>query len=353
MQLKHPVHFVAPDDVVWPELLDWDGTQIGDQTLSDRSGGILHSWVLRTYYQLRRVGENVTLSAEQRRDAINIVSPRDFGRRQRDLHSFIVVPQGDAHHSQLANFRILQNGVRPLDDAAAVIWHWPQPGIIPRDPQRGNDVSCLCYKGRLLNLDDQFKSDDFIASLKAQGIAFDIDAYSGLRGDHSWNDYAEADAVLAVRNLTLYDADKKPASKLVNAWFADIPAILGPEPAYRELGTPGEDYLEVRTAQEALDAVVSLKSDPELFQTLIANGRRRRAAYTETALTSLWLDTLNGPIAQHFSRWLKRPAVSRLFQSAKGIMREPRARAFDKVALETGARLLDPAPKQTEPAERH
>lgn len=342
MQLNQPVHFVAPADVVWPELLDWDGSKIDDQVLSDRSGGILHSWVLRTYYQLRLIGEKVTLSDTLRQDAINIVSPRDFGRRQRDLRSFVVVPQGDAHHSRLANFRILQNGVRPLDDAAAVIWHWPQPGIVARDPSRGDRVERLCYKGRLLNLDERFRTDAFIADLQARGITFEIDAYSGLRGEHSWNDYANSDAVLAVRNLTHYDADKKPASKLVNAWFADIPALLGPEPAYRELGTPGKDYLEVRSASDALDAVISLRSNPDLFRSLIENGRTRRKAYTEPALTTLWLDTLNGPIAHHFARWQRRPALSRASEVVKGLIREPRARAYDKRALASGARLLDP-----------
>ena len=108
MHLKHPVHFVCPDSLLWPELKGWDCRRLEDQVLSDRSGGILHSWVLRTYYQLRHAGEAVTLSNRLCAQSINIVSVRDFGRRQRDLASFLVVPQGDAHTSELANFRILQ-----------------------------------------------------------------------------------------------------------------------------------------------------------------------------------------------------------------------------------------------------
>lgn len=340
--LKHPVHIVCPDDVVWPELKGWNGAPLDDQILSDRSGGILHSWLLRTYYQLRLVGEDLTVSNQLRRDAINLISVRDFKLRKRDLSSFLAVPQGDAHHSQLANFRIFQNGVRPTGEDGAVIWHWPQPGIIARDPARQDRMEQLCYKGRLLNLDEGFRSEEFIAALDALGVSFEIDAYSGLRGEHSWNDYAASDAVLAVRNLTHYDARKKPASKLVNAWFADLPAILGPEPAFRELGTPGEDYLEVRSPNEALEAVAALKGNPGLFRSIVENGRKRREAYTNAALTQLWLDTLNGPVAEAFERWQRQSALSRAVYALRGMMRESRSRADDRVGFTTGARLLDP-----------
>ena len=341
MQLKHPVHFVCPNEIVWPELRNWSGTRIDDQALSDRSGGILHSWVLRTYYQLRLTGEAVTLSDSLRRDAINVVSVRDFGRKQRDPLSFLVIPQGDAHHSQLANFRILQNGVRPPDADASVIWHWPQPGIIPRDPSRGNRFETLCFKGRLNNLDDRLKSDRFATELNKLDVLFDVDAYLGLRGEHNWNNYFNADAVLALRNLTYYDAAKKPASKLVNAWFADTPALLGPEPAYRELGTPGENYLEIRSPSDALQAVAALRDNPSFFWKIVGNGRKSRENYTEHALTKLWIETLNGPISDAFCRWQSFSAWQRILKAVPGLLAENNAKQKDQVALRSGRRLLE------------
>lgn len=340
-KLKHHVHFVCPDDVVWPELQNWDGTKLDDQVLSDRSGGILHSWLLRTYYQLTLVGEKLTVSSQLRPDAINFVSVRDFGRRQRDMKSFIVAPQGDAHHSQIANFRILQNGVRGQDPMTSVVWHWPQPGIIPRDPARQDRVTQLCYKGRLLNLDEAFRSETFTTELQNLGVSYEIDAYNGLRGEHNWNDYRHSDAVLAVRNLTVYDAAKKPASKLVNAWFADLPAILGPEPAYRELGTSGEDYIEVRTPRDALDALAALKDNPDLYRKIVENGRKQREKYTEPALTTLWIDILNGPVSDAFEAWQQTSVFIRTFSSLKGILKEGSARTKDQAAFAAGARLLD------------
>jgi len=50
-----------------------------------------------------------------------------------------------------------------------------------------------------------------------------------------WPDFREADLILAVRPGDRRRATNKPASKLVNAWLAGVPALLGPEVAYREL----------------------------------------------------------------------------------------------------------------------
>lgn len=339
--LRFPLHCVCPAEVVWPELQGWDGSTIDPQILSERSGGILHSWVLRTYYQLRLAGEEVSLSPELRPDAINLASVRDFGRSQRRLNAFVAIPQGDAHHAMLADFRILQNGLHPTDATSAVIWHWPQPGILARDQGRGTTVGRLCYKGRLLNLDAAFKSDAFGAELKALGVEFEVDAYSGLRGEHSWNDYEAADAVLAVRNLTEYDARKKPASKLVNAWMAELPALLGPEPAYQELRRSRYDYLEVTTPRDVISAIAHLRDNPDVYTAMVKNGRARRAEFTEPSLTDLWRDTLNGPIGDAFAAWQSRSLWTRATHVYSGILREKGAKKRDRAAVRVGRRLLD------------
>lgn len=342
MQIKHPLNFVVPDTHVWPELKGWDGSRLADQVLSDRSDDILDSWVIRTFYQLRLAGETqMTISNTTRRDAINFVGARQFGRKERDPLAFIVVPQGDAHHSELANFRIQQNGVRPERDDSATIWHWPQPGIIPRDAERGTRFDSLCYKGRILNLDEDFRSDAFLAAIRELGITFDVDGYNGERGEQNWNNYSQYDAVLAIRNLTVYDVSKKPASKLVNAWFAELPALLGPEPAYRELGTPGEDYIEVCNQGDILDALKVLRDNPERFASIVENGKRQRTRFTEEALTRMWLDTLSGPVSEHFERWQRTPIWTRLFRSISGMIQEPRSKAQDRRDYLDGERLLD------------
>ncbi len=341
MAFRFPINFVAPQSVVWPELHQWDGTPIDPLVLSKRSGGILHSWILRTYYELRTAGHDVGLSASPRKGAINFVSPRDFGRKQRRPDTFLVIPQGDAHPAMLADFRIFQNGLQNPDPASATIWHWPQPGILPRDPARQDQVSHLAYKGRLLNLDAAFRSEPFLSALQHQGMTFDIDAYDGLRGAHDWNDYRTSDVVLAVRNLTHYDARKKPASKLVNAWFADVPALLGPEPPFQELRSSENDYLEVRTPRDALEAITALRDNPDLYRRIVEAGRKRRQNFTPQALTQLWVDTITGPITESFIAWQATSKMHRFFKTASGILRENGSKARDRQQVLEGPRLLD------------
>lgn len=93
MMLQHPVHFVAPFETIWPELRagrpeDIDATAVARYTV-----GGLNGWVIRTYFHMLQRGLDVTMSARPDPTRINVVSPRDFGRRQRGIQPFILVPR--------------------------------------------------------------------------------------------------------------------------------------------------------------------------------------------------------------------------------------------------------------------
>lgn len=351
MRFEVPITCVAAPDRVWPELQGWDRvTPMDAGVLSKRSGGILNNWVLRTYYHLALAGHPVTLAPRPQPGHLNLVSILDFGRKQRRADCFLVIPQADAHETLLADFRIFQNGLRATDDVSAVIWHWPQPGILPRDPARGDTVSHLTYKGRTLNLDPEFRSPDFLAELQARGFSFDIDAFDGLHADHDWNDYRAADAVLALRNMTHYDAAKKPASKLINAWMAGVPALLGPEPAFEELRQSADDFLTVRSPRDILNALETLRADPARFQAMVANGRTRAQDFTEAALTDLWVQVLAGPATAAYHRWQAQPGWQRRLRTWRNTWGEGAARKANLDRIVTGARLLDDPLDETKKA---
>ena len=103
-----------------------------------------------------------------------------------------------------------------------------------------------------------------------------------------WPDFREADLILAVRPGGRHRATNKPASKLVNAWLAGVPALLGPEVAYRDLRRSELDYFEVASVGEALAAVDRLLGDPDLYSAMVENGRARSVDFTAEAIVPRW-----------------------------------------------------------------
>jgi hypothetical protein len=84
----------------------------------------------------------------------------------------------------------------------------------------------------------------------------------------------------------------KPGTKLYNAWLAGVPAVLGPEPAFRELRRHELDYLEVTSVEEALAAIDRLRSDPALYRAMVDHGRERARDFSVEAILDRWTDLL-------------------------------------------------------------
>lgn len=303
--------------------------------------GSLNGWVVRSYYELLRRGHGVTTSGHLREDAINVVSPRDFGRRQRGFRAFVLVPRADGHRPMLANFFLEQSPAVAPGGWWDAISYWPQADIRPRDAGRGARVEVLAFKGRVTNLDPPFRDAAFQAALGQRGARLEMDAFSGLLGSHQWNDYGQTDVILAVRNMTRADALHKPPSKLTNAWFGEVPAILGPEPAFRALRRSDLDYLEVRSPAEALAAVDFLKAHPDHYLRMVENGRARRVAFTDDAVAAQWVDLVEGRIGEAFARWQRCPAALRALRIAPGMLLEPLSKAIYRRGIQGGRRILE------------
>lgn len=284
-------------------------------------------------------GAHVTISSTLHGQAINIVDAYRFERKKRLNFHFVVVPRADAHGSKLANFVIHQNDCNIKDKEVKVssIPHWSQPGIIRRSESRGEFVRVLAFKGLSENLDARFKSDDFKEALNALGVALRV---SGLDGQE-WADYSECDIILAARNLTEYDASNKPASKLVNAWFGDVPALLGPEPAYLALRKSDLDFFVVRSSDDVISAVRRLQGDPAMYKAMVQNGRKRRLEFTDDIIAARWAEVLNGAAAAAFDDWQSGPWFRKAKFVTKGILSEAEAKRLHRHRFMTGQRILD------------
>ena len=149
---------------------------------------------------------------------------------------------------------------------------------------------------RVGEMTPEFAAPEWADGLRRQGIEWRCDAvaWGGNAASYqtSWNDYHDTDVVLAMRKDVSHLHVKKPASKLINAWLAGVPAILGPEQAYRELRRSPLDYIEVASAREAGEALARLASEPALYQAMVENGLRRGEEVRAEACTRVWAELL-------------------------------------------------------------
>jgi hypothetical protein len=158
---------------------------------------------------------------------------------------------------------------------------------------------------------------------------------------HQWRDYSNSDAVIAVRNLTEQDASIKPASKLINAWIAGVPALLGPEPAFRELRKSPLDYIEVTEAASVLDELRRWRENPEYYAAIIANGHRRAEDFTTNKIALQWQSLFDGPILDEFNRWKRTNPVLRWLRVLEMHFQVGSHRRAHYYGINNGRRILD------------
>ncbi len=333
------VNFCVSADLLWPDIRN--SYQADMEELARDSRGTIGSWLIRTYVELKNLGCTVAISDRLDQDSINVSDAFSFGRRQRLNDYFIVVARSDGPFPALANFVIHQNEIIKQNNRSANIPHWPQPGLIARDTSRGSSISRLSFKGQPWNLDARFRDAKFVNSLNAMGIELDFPKDGGDDMALQWRDYSKSDAVIAVRNLTEQDASIKPASKLINAWIAGVPALLGPEPAFRELRRSPLDYIEVTEAETVLEELRKWRENPDYYADIIANGHRRAEDFTSDKIALQWQNLFDGPILDEFNRWRIMNPVLRWLRVLEMHFQVGSHRRAHYYGIDHGKRILD------------
>ena len=334
LSLPYPVTFVVRHPELWPEIFHASETSIPDpNSLHSRIKTHADCWIILTYLYLKRKHLNVSISDRFIPGEICVVSSQDLGIKDRTFNSFVVGCRGDSFKPSLCDFTVVQNKVCLDSETDIFIPLWSQPGLIPRLKERGSTIENIVFKGYERNLYESFRSPEFKRELEKLGVTLRINGHSQ-NEPVMWNDYSSDDLVLAVRDLTEKDALIKPASKLVNAWIAGVPALLGPEPAFGEQRQSDLDYIEVTTPQAVFEAVKLLKSQPELYQKMVANGHKRAEDFTTEKMIQRWYEFLAGPVADGYKRWSKTTQVSRIAEfSLRSIQHKISCRkaAYDRV----------------------
>jgi hypothetical protein len=256
----------------------------------------LYVWVLQTFLRLRAMGAPVRLTGRAPESGI-VVTHADYVERllaetPRALDVTIVSARSDRPKQIYADVEIVQN-VSSVEDFQVFIPSWPQPNLIARRPERGLVVENVVYIGADKQLHQDLKTDEWARTLRDRGLQWESRAISftgndNLYSGHRWNDYTAVDVIVAMRPPASRQNRSKPAAKLTNAWAAGVPAIVSPDDAYRELRRSSLDYLEATNAQEALDAILRLQSDPMLFKAMVDNGRERAREFQSDRLAARW-----------------------------------------------------------------
>ncbi|MBW4486801.1 MAG: glycosyltransferase [Trichocoleus desertorum ATA4-8-CV12] len=307
-----PTYFYIPE-ADWPAEMpkhastywQWQCSQVG-------SRGI-YNWTLQTYLQLRDAGFPCELVGTLPTVGI-LVAHRDSlpDELRPGPQSLIVCIQGDKARHPYAQLHLAQNSQEEMLVRGIKLWQsyyipfWPQPGLIPRDSSGGDRFENIAFFGRERELAAELKTSMWQEQLSQLGLQWQIVSRD------RWHDYSQVDAILAVRNFGKQsDYQWKPASKLVNAWHAGVPAILSRESAYQAERQTELDYIEVNSMAEILAALKKLRDHKELRAAMVENGRLRAEAIKPTKLAEKWSDFLKDVAVPAYERWCGDPSWQR------------------------------------------
>ncbi|MDJ0703217.1 MAG: hypothetical protein QNJ46_08055 [Leptolyngbyaceae cyanobacterium MO_188.B28] len=308
-----PIYFYIPKRY-WPAYIP----QCTDENWSGFGLGI-YAWTLQTYLRLKADNFPCQLVDTLPTEGIMLVH-RNILQTHRPLlkpnsNLLLICLKAEALPYPYAQLHIVQNPVESLTHKHSYFLpHWPQPGLIPRDPSRGARIETVAFFGHTNNLAPELKHDNWAKQLQELGLQWrpvvntnNWDSHHTL--DTRWNDYSQIDVVVAVRSFDrrqtqLYQQYRsKPATKLYNAWLAGTPAVLGPESAYRAERQHELDYLEVNSIADLIGALKQLQRDRSLHQAIIQNGLRRAQAIQPANITQHWRQFLEDVAAPTYYQW--------------------------------------------------
>ncbi len=183
-----------------------------------------------------------------------------------------------------AHLQIVQNARHARRLPGSVFMpHWPHPGLLPRDPSRGDTFERAAFFGPAKNLAAELRDPRWLEGLRHKtGLTLEI------RGPDRWHDYSDIDAVLAVRDFSQRKQLHKPATKLYNAWLAGVPFVGGTDSAYASDGRRGENYLVARSPDEVLLSLQQLSQNLALRRQLVEQGNRSGKGFSPESMTARW-----------------------------------------------------------------
>jgi hypothetical protein len=297
-----------------PKLPD----SIGDFTSPKRKGKSgEYAWIMQTYLWLKDSDFPCHLVRELPDKGIVVTHreglPYSYIPSEKQL---LICIKGDQNPHPYAHIHIVQNPkevqLPPIkiqskyENRYLLPGHrffiplWPQPGLIERDPNRGDVFKRIAYFGITANLEPTLTTQHWFDQLANMNLEWVI-----CRERDKWDDYSDVDAIVAIRRFNTHsDYSWKPASKLFNAWKAGVPAILSPESAYLSERKSELDFLEARNIDELISAIKKLQNDSDLRNRIIENGKLRSQEITPEKICQKWQNFLLDFCIPKYRQWI-------------------------------------------------
>ena len=287
------------------EMEDW-GKGEPSRLMQSGKAACVQCWIYLTILRLSRAKVDITLCHTIPEEGIVVALTGNLMpefRAPEGVYLIGVVADGTPHPA--CHFHILQNAAhaRRLRHSAYIPL-WPQPGLIPRDPARGERFENVVFYGDPPNLAPEIRDPSFGKLLKNR---FNLDFQ--IAGADRWHDYSETDCVLAIREFGSKPFLRKPATKLYNAWMAGVPMIGGIDSAFATDGRAGIDYMQCDTLESLWSAVARLKDDPDFRKRMVAEGGSAAQQFTPEAITGRWQNLLHSLVAREAPLQLKKSSA--------------------------------------------
>jgi len=283
----------------WRDLDAWTESDIDRNAKRFRSG--VDVWIVQTYLHVRDAlaadGWSVALTDRFEPGTIAVAHWDELHRpRWRAPFAYLIGVRADRPPVVMADKIVRQNTLAPDDAHTIGIAPWPQPGMRPRNPERGDTVRRVGYFGRMAQAPSFFSDPAFRAELAALGVEF-------VPSEHDWQDYSEIDVVIAFRTAPPSLLRHKPVSKVSNAWLAGAPAIVGPEPAYLQLRESEHDMRVANDAQGVIAELTRLVRDRAFYAAMRARAAERAREFDVPALRDRWLAFFRERVGPAFTQW--------------------------------------------------
>ncbi|MGK7893029.1 MAG: hypothetical protein AB4372_05170 [Xenococcus sp. (in: cyanobacteria)] len=312
-----PIYFYLPRQkwpIPFPDNIDSIRSIISDGSIC---------WTIQTYLRLKENEFPCQLVDTMPEEGIVVVDRYSWPNNLKPPANLLWVSiKADQNSHTYAHIHIVQNATEVTAPAIQIqslsedryllpgkrfyLPLWPQPGVIPRNPSRGDKFENVAYFGISYNLAPELQQPTWQEELQKLGLVWRRE-----KEPDRWHDYGEVDAIIAVRSFDRETYPWKPASKLFNAWNANVPAILGIESAFQGERKSELDYFEVKSASEAIAALKRLKDDRELRRSIVANCQVRAQEIKPENIAKRWSNFFTEVCVPAYHKWREASAWDR------------------------------------------